>query len=171
MNILLVCDSLYGNTQNLAEIIQEELARFHSITLINIADFTNELLLQHDVLLIASPTHAFRAKQETIDMLDGLDDNLIKNYPVLSFDTRIELTTIKNRLWRWMVNKAGYASPFINKQLKSKGALVLAEPKGFLVMDKEGPIKSGEIEKAQLWTEELIEIFSKLANNMQTMNV
>lgn len=163
MKILFVCDSLYGNTQKIAETIQDELVEFHTINLINISKFSEEQLKQYDALFIGAPTHAFRAKQETIDLLESLEPKTIKNYPVLSFDTRIELSTIKNRLWRWMVNKAGYASPYINKQLKSKGANVLTKPKGFLVMDKEGPIKPGEIEKAKLWAKELIGILDTVA--------
>lgn len=155
MNILIVYDSLYGNTLSIAEIIRTELSRSFSVTFINIEDFSSSVLSAHDLMLIGAPTHGFRAKQETIDLLEGLSNEDIRNYHVASFDTRIELSTIKNPVWRWMVNKGGYASSYINTQLKKKGAKVIMKPMGFLVNDKEGPLASGEIDKAKHWANEL----------------
>ena len=48
-----------------------------------------------------------------------------------------------------------YAAPRLAKELEKKGGKLVAEPEGFIVENKEGPLKQGEIERATKWASQL----------------
>jgi hypothetical protein len=50
-----------------------------------------------------------------------------------------------------MVDFFGYAAIPLAKRLKSKGGNLVSEPKGFYVQDTKGPLKDGELERAEYW--------------------
>lgn len=53
------------------------------------------------------------------------------------------------------ISLLGFAAPKIGEQLSSRGAdLVAAET--FIVLNTEGPLQAGEIERAQAWVQGLI---------------
>jgi len=41
-----------------------------------------------------------------------------------------------------------------------KGGRLVAEPEGFIVENKEGPLKQGELERANKWAKQLSLVFS-----------
>jgi hypothetical protein len=45
----------------------------------------------------------------------------------------------------------GFAAPKIGRQLTSLGGREVASPEGFAVEGKEGPLKTGELERAKAW--------------------
>lgn len=49
----------------------------------------------------------------------------------------------------------GYAAPKILSVLESKGGKRAAEPVGFIVTDKKGPLTEGELERARAWGNDL----------------
>jgi flavodoxin I len=54
-----------------------------------------------------------------------------------------------------MVNFGGYAAAPSAALLKKKGGEQIAPPEGFLVQDREGPLKPGELERAASWAAQL----------------
>jgi flavodoxin len=50
----------------------------------------------------------------------------------------------------------GYAAGRIADSLKAKGGRLVAEPDGFIVEDREGPLKQGELERAADWVKTVI---------------
>jgi hypothetical protein len=50
----------------------------------------------------------------------------------------------------------GYAAPRISSGLQAKGGRLAAAPEGFIVEDKEGPLKQGELERAASWARSLV---------------
>ena len=49
----------------------------------------------------------------------------------------------------------GKGAPAIAKELEAKGFTRLAEPTGFIVKGKYGPLRQGELERARAWGAEL----------------
>ncbi len=47
----------------------------------------------------------------------------------------------------------GKGAPEIGKQLEAKGYVCIAEPEGFVVKGSQGPLKQGEAERARAWGE------------------
>ena len=89
-------------------------------------------------------------------------DAFIKNLPVDSlqgksvaaFDTRFESEDQGVGL-RLLMSVIRYAAPRIAKGLEKKGGVLVTEPEGFIVENKEGPLKQGELERASMWAKQL----------------
>ncbi len=72
-----------------------------------------------------------------------------------SFDTRIALETIDSSVFRFIVDKGGYAASTIAKLLEKKGGKLLAPGEGFIVMGEQGPLKEGELERVAEWAKQI----------------
>ncbi|MDD3265367.1 MAG: hypothetical protein PHH02_05575, partial [Dehalococcoidales bacterium] len=73
---------------------------------------------------------------------------------VASFDTGMPKQG-KGFFLKMVVKVLGYAAPRIAKTLSEKGGKLIAEPEGFLVDDKEGPLLEGEVARATEWAKAL----------------
>ena len=49
----------------------------------------------------------------------------------------------------------GYAAKPISEKLRRKGGELIVAPEGFFVKDVEGPLKEGELERAEAWAREI----------------
>jgi len=76
----------------------------------------------------------------------------LKGIRAVVFDTRIPLETIKSKAFRFIV---GYAAPAMAKVLQTKGAEVVGKPEGFFVLESEGPLAEGELERAAAWVKSI----------------
>ncbi len=55
-----------------------------------------------------------------------------------------------------MAKTFGFAYPTMQNRLKRTGVEIAVEGKGFIVLDSEGPLQDGELEKAAAWAETLL---------------
>ena len=100
---------------------------------------------------MASPTRGFRPSEGTTKFLNSLPADALKDVKASVFDTRIDPETIKNKAFRFIVKRGGYANTAIAKMLEKKGALIVQPVEGFFVDDSEGPLSAGEMERAVEW--------------------
>lgn len=70
---------------------------------------------------------------------------------------------IKNKVFRFVVKTGGFAAKSIEKKLKMKGGHPVVEPAGFEVLDKEGPLLEGELERAAVWARQIAKNIPVLA--------
>jgi flavodoxin I len=73
---------------------------------------------------------------------------------VAAFDTRFESEDQGIGL-RLLMSVIRYAAQRVAKDLAKKGGSLVAEPEGFIVENKEGPLKQGELERASKWAQQL----------------
>lgn len=156
MNILVVYDSAYGNTAKVAEAIGDSLKSFGNVTSAPIGDITAKDLLHQDFLFIGSPTQGGRPTKPTIQFIAELPKEVIDTAKLAVFDTRFEITEQKKAL-QLLMKVIGYAAPKMAASLKQKGCTVVSTPQGFIVADKEGPIRDGEIDRATQWARKVVE--------------
>lgn len=148
MKTLIIYDSYFGNTKEIAIAISEAL---NNSVVINIKDFSKEKLENTELIIVGSPTRGFNYTESIKNLLDGLSTDELKNKKVLAFDTRIDSKDVKPKVLGFLMKTFGYASEKILKSLTRKGAIAFGEPGGFIVVDKDGPLKSKERERAQSW--------------------
>jgi flavodoxin len=147
MNILVVYDSVFGNTEKIAQTIAAALGA----QAVPVSQATTEQVRNLDLLVIGSPTRGFRPTEGISKMLNGLPKNHLAGVRVAAFDTRIVLETIGSKPLRFLVDKGGYAASTIAKALEKKGGVLAASPEGFFVTGEQGPLKDGELERATDW--------------------
>lgn len=138
MRALVVYDSTYGHTEQIAQAIGEAIAgqvsRVGQVVAADVAEF--------DVLILGSPTHGGQYTPEIQDLLAALPP--LKGTQVAVFDTRT--ATIWNRILPF-----GYAAPRMARTLESNGGKLVAPPEGFVVLGIKGPLREGELERAAGW--------------------
>lgn len=152
MKSLVIYDSAFGNT----EIIAKEIGRVIDAEVVKVGDFEREMLEGVGLLVVGSPTQAFRPLKSVSDFLDGLTPDSLKGLRASSFDTRISEQDTKSFFLRMMMKAFGYAAKPISDKLKKKGAVLVQEPAGFVVTDTKGPLKEGEPARAAEWAAKLV---------------
>lgn len=156
MTILIVYDSVFGNTATLAKAMASELETTHSVRLAAVGTATNVSLDGVDLLIVGSPTRGFRPTPNMQNFLDGYADATLGPLAAAAFDTRLDLETIHPAPLRWVVEVGGYASDVLQRMLAAKGCVPAGEPAGFLVGGTEGPLRDGEVERARAWARSLV---------------
>jgi flavodoxin len=155
--VVIVFDSVFGNTQKIAEAIRDGFVDLKAACRIVHAEEAGQKALEGaDLILFGSPTRAFRPMPTVLKVLHDKTVPL-EQRKVAVFDTRSALTGIKSKLLKFMVEKLGYAAPVMVQKLVSRHAILIREPEGFCVTAAEGPLVRGEAERAFLWAKTLAE--------------
>lgn len=168
MRALVVYESMYGNTHEIAEAIGEGLSASGSAEVVSVHDATPEKVAGVDLLVVGGPTHAHGMSREStrtaaVEAADepgsGLEmdpdaagDGVREWLESLgrsggraaAFDTRVDMAPMLT----------GRASKGISKQLHKHGYELVAEPESFLV-SKETHLLPDERSHARAWGEQL----------------
>ncbi|MFW6313549.1 MAG: flavodoxin family protein [Spirochaetota bacterium] len=155
MKSLVVYDSVFGNTEEIARAIAGVLASAGEVKAARVADVESRDLDGVDLLVVGSPTRAFRATPATMAFVKGLPPRSLAGVRVAAFDTRVDVAKVESKALTFMVKLFGYAAAPIAKQLEKRGGLRAAVPTGFFVSDKEGPMAEGERDRAEAWARTL----------------
>ncbi len=156
MKLLVIYNSVFGNTKELAEAMAEACAVDHAVTVLRYNQVNTGHFAGLDGVIVASPTRAFSPTPEIKKYLSALPAGCLKGVKALAFDTRANLEVVNNKFLTFMVGIFGYAAKPLAKILVRKGAVMAAEPEGFFVDDKEGPLSEGEKARAVAWVKQLL---------------
>ncbi len=136
----MVYDSVYGNTQKIAEAVGGALAGETKVVRVNEVDPAR--LGQIDLLIVGSPTLGGRPSEPMQDFLVRIPGTAVKGLKFATFDTRYSGK---------FVRVFGFAAEKIGENLVSKGGVQSSPPEPFYVKGKKGPLKEGELERAANW--------------------
>jgi flavodoxin len=148
MNIFVLFDSYFGNTEKIAKTIGESLTQNNEVRILNISEVNWSDVSNAEILIIGSATRAFRPCESTKQFLKSIPEIGLNGINVAAFDTRILLSEIHSKVARYFVDKGGYAAKRIAKVLEKKGGKLFVPPEGFFVKDEKGPLAEGELERA-----------------------
>lgn len=152
---MIILDSQFGNTKRVAEAMRDSLVESgNEVELAQAKEFPAVPRDKIDFLMIGSPTQGGRATAAIHEMLKDAD--WLKGIRAAAFDTRIQEAGQKWGL-RMLMKVIGYAAPKIEADLRRAGAVIAAPSEGFIVEDKEGPLREGELERAAVWAKRLAE--------------
>ena len=155
MKALIVYDSVFGNTEKVAQSIGKAIGSQGQVETLPVSQVTLDQLRGLEILIVGSLTRSFRPTPAISQFLKALPKNCLAGINVAAFDTRIWLNTIDSAAFRFIVNKGGYAANTIATALKKKGGTLLMPPEGFLVTGEQGPLKEGELERAVEWVRQM----------------
>ena len=155
MKALIIYDSMFGNTEQVAQVMATALADKVEVAVRRVGDVQLAALTGLDLLIVGSPTQGFQPLPAIKKLLDSLPAQGLKGVKVAAFDTRIAVADVGNRFLTLMVNRFGYAAKPIANRLQKKGGQLVMPPEGFMVNGKEGPLKEGERERAADWAKHL----------------
>jgi len=157
MKAMVVYDSAYGNTEQIAQAIGSALGAPEDVEIRRVGDVQPEQLAGIDLLIAGSPTQKFRPTPAMTDWMKRIPDNGLAGVKVAAFDTRFTENEInKVRVLAFMVRMFGYAAQPIAGRLEKKGGELAVPPEGFYVGDTEGPLLEGELERAAEWARQVL---------------
>jgi len=165
MKTLVVYESMYGNTRQIAEAIANGLQSVSTVAVQRVADVAPDDCADADLIVSGGPTHAHGLSRASTrhaaieagekpgsglvvepdaealglrDWIAGLPQ--MDGRTVAVFDTRMAARAFLT----------GRASRGLAKKLRRKGCTVLVPPESFLV-DKKSRLFPGELERARKW--------------------
>ncbi|MFF4615523.1 flavodoxin family protein [Nonomuraea jabiensis] len=171
MDALVVYESMYGNTKQIAEAVAEGLASRVRAEVVEVGSAPDQVRPEVGLLVVGGPTHAFsmsrastrqsaaqQATQPLISTGNGVREwlaTLRTSSAALgsaAFDTRVA----KPRM-------PGSAARGIAKRLRRLGIGAVAPAQSFYVTGGQGPLVEGELERARQWGENLAASFPAMA--------
>ncbi|SEH02673.1 Flavodoxin [Nonomuraea solani] len=163
MDALVVYESMFGNTKQVAEAVAEGLATRLRTEVVEVGAAPARVGPEVGLLVVGGPTHAFSmsrastrksAAQQSTQPLVSQGNGVREWLAVLgtasaalasaAFDTRVA----KPRM-------PGSAARGIAKRLRRLGVKAAAPAQSFYVTGTEGPLVAGELERARQWGESL----------------
>jgi flavodoxin I len=156
MKALVIYDSIFGNTEKIAQAIAPALGGADDVGMVKIGEAKLEQLAGLKLLVVGSPTRGFRPTPALTAFLVSIPPNSLAGMKTAAFDTSLSVGDIKSPILRWLAKWAGYAAKPINEQLIKKGGSQAATPEGFAVAGTEGPLKDGELERAAAWAMQIV---------------
>ena len=161
MHILIIYDSVFGNTERIARSIGRAMTALavspaKDVEILRPEEVKLEHLAGMRLLVVGSPTRAFRPTAEVKKFLRGIPRNGLQGVKVAAFDTRISAEDIESSIGRFFVRLFGFAAGPIMKGLIKKQGEPAIPPEGFLVEGTKGPLKNGELERAADWARRIM---------------
>jgi flavodoxin len=158
MKALVVYDSFFGNTEQIAQAIGNALGNQADVEIFRVSNVKPEQLTGLKLLIVGSPTRGFRPTPAISNLLKSILKNGLKGVKVAAFDTRFTMDEIESSVFILpiLVNIFGYAAKPISDRLKKKGGELIVPPEGFFVEGTEGPLKEGELERAADWAKQIM---------------
>ncbi|PRZ16086.1 flavodoxin family protein [Nesterenkonia sandarakina] len=162
MDAVIVYESAWGNTKVIAEAVADGLAATLDVGMVLDVSFAPPAdTVTADLLVVGAPTHAFglsrpQTRRDAANRGGHPGGTGVREWisaagdvhlPVAVFDTHVRHP-----------NLPGAASKKAAKLLRSHGASLLAKPESFYVEGYEGPVLSGEIDRATRWGAELAQL-------------
>jgi flavodoxin len=151
MKALVVYDSVFGNTEKIARSMAQALGAAGTVDIRKVDQARPEQLAGADLVVVGSPTRAFRPTPALSAWLKALPAGILKGKKVAAFDTRISVADANSAILSVMVKLFGWAAAPIGQRLVAKGGTLAGTPEGFYVKASEGPLKDGEEARAAAW--------------------
>jgi flavodoxin len=147
MKALVVYDSQFGNTAQIAHTIARRLEEQIEVQLVPAGQVAATDLAGVDLLIVGCPTQGWLPTLPTQDFFNLIPRELVVGLPAAAFDTRFRLS--------WVTG--GSAARSIAKRMSLLGAHLLAQPESFFIENLEGPLAAGEIDRAAAWADHLLQ--------------
>jgi len=168
MSTLIVYESLFGNTREIAEAVAEGARTADpaaEVTCVGLSTLGPNQVREARLLVVGGPTHMH-------GMTSGMTRRMgVQNERKAGHEDRIEETAegpgVRDFLHelhkapsgaraaafdtRADVKMAGGAAPGIAKRLRRHGYELVGEPEGFVIEDTTGPLRDGELQRAREW--------------------
>lgn len=150
MNTLIIYDSTFGNTQQIAQAIARVLREHGNVRLHPVQAVGTSGLKEIDLLVLGCPTQHYGLTPAVHTFLANIPIGTLHGLMAAAFDTR----------YRMAESSSGSAAWAIADLLQEAGASLITSPESFFVAAEEGPLEDGELERAVHWAHTLFERFA-----------
>lgn len=163
MKALVVYESLWGNTAAIARAVAAGIGP--EVEALTTDAATPEKVAEADLVVAGAPVQAFRLPDDRIRESIGRDDGGSPTPPDLAHPSLrswlgslahrdARMAAFETRIW-WSPRGA---TGDIERLFEAAGYQPVARAQKFVVKDKEGPLREGELERARAWGASLREV-------------
>jgi len=142
MQALVVYFSRFGNTQQVAEAVAETLGAEGAVRVRPMDQVTAADLAGLDLVVMGCPTHRMNLPEAVRPVFETLPRRVLRGTPAAAFDTSYKMS-------RWLARFT--AARKLAGKLRKLGGKRIVPPETFHVVEREGPLYEGEIERAKAW--------------------
>ncbi|HEY0902318.1 MAG TPA: flavodoxin domain-containing protein [Marmoricola sp.] len=163
MKALVMYESMFGNSAQVAEAIADGLGEHAEVTLRDVTTVAaGDLPEDVDLLVAGGPTHAFSMSRATTradaikqgatrgvaarglrEWIEGVAE--LRGLPFSTFDTRVSRAR----------HLPGSAARSAARALRRRGGRLVVHAQSFFVNDVSGPLETDELDRARAWGAEL----------------
>ena len=163
MKALLVYESMWGNTEQVARAVAHGLEDASDVEVLDVSGQVPDELVGIDLLVVGGPTHAFSMSRQSTradavtkgapaghesrgirEWLDGLPES---HLAVATFDTKVGKVR----------HLPGSAAKKAAKEVRRHRLGRVVDTESFYVDDMQGPLLDGELERAEAWGRSLLQ--------------
>lgn len=160
MKTIVVYDSVYGNTKQVAEAISEQIkADGNESVLINLRENTKPSL-NGDMMFLGSPTRWFKMTPEAKDFVKGMKALGWKDQPIVMFDTMMGVPEdmAERNKGSWTTKGA---APKLRDLAKEEGLKALDEVLHIGVTGLKGPLTATGKDEAKRYAQQVLASLKK----------
>lgn len=145
MKTLVLYDSTFGNTAQIAAAIARGAAEHGTVTVKRAADVTDPLAEQPNLVVVGGPTERHGMSSGLRAFIDGLAAGSLRDVHAVTFDTRYRMATLLS----------GSAAKDAAGRLRRSACWLIAPPESFFVTRNGSPknttLEPGELVRAENW--------------------
>ncbi|MEU9044651.1 MULTISPECIES: flavodoxin domain-containing protein [unclassified Kitasatospora] len=177
MHTVIVYESMYGNTREIAEAIAEGVHQADpgaAVDCLPVAEADVGLMRSADLLVVGGPTHMHGMSSGLSRRMAATAEAHKEGHEEAAAEARETVEGPGLRAWfhdlpktepgthaaafdtRVDMPRAGGAANGIAHRLSHHHYDVVAEPEGFIVEDNDGPLRAGELDRARTWGANLV---------------
>jgi flavodoxin len=156
MKGIVVFDSVYGNTKQVAVAIAEQIrADGHSAETLNLGE-TEARKVEADFMFVGSPTRIGRMTKKAKEFVEGLDTEYWRNRPIVTFDTVGPMSEDEEKRKKWLERVTKSAATRMQDQIRERGLSAHPEVLHVAVTGFKGPLASDALDIARDFTRRFI---------------
>ncbi len=145
MSVLVIYDSRFGNTEQVARTIAAELGPASDVRIVRAGEMSPLELDEVDLLVVGAPTEHHGTPPVVRHLLEDVRGGTLAGVEAVAFDTRLH-----HAKWR-----TGSAASTIADDLRQLGCELLVPPESFFVEGRGGPLEDAELDRARTWAREV----------------
>jgi flavodoxin len=147
VNTLVIYFSKFGHTQRVAESIASVIKSMGPIRVLNSDELKPSDMDGIDLVVMGSPTHKMNLPVAVRPIFERLPKRILRDKSFAVFDTSYKMSPFLAKFT---------AAKRLDKKLRKLGGKRVVRPETFHVMEREGPLFEGEIERAGVWANSIL---------------
>jgi menaquinone-dependent protoporphyrinogen IX oxidase len=147
MRALVIYDSIYGNTEKIAQAIASVLGERATVNLAKVGQDEPVDWSEFELVVMGGPIHRVNLSAAMKALLKEIPKRALRGANVAVFET-----CYRNPRWQ-----RGAAARKLARKARKFGGRLVAPAESFFVVGREGPLEEGEEERARQWAYTILE--------------
>ena len=147
MRALVIYDSIYGNTEKIAQAIASVLGERAAVDLAKVGQDEPVDWSGFELVVMGGPIHRVNLSAAMKALLKEIPKRALRGASVAAFET-----CYRNPRWQ-----RGAAARKLARKARKFGGRLVVPAESFFVVGREGPLEEGEEERARQWAHAILE--------------